>query len=78
MALRTSAGTIEVLLPELRVAGLEISDSDRAAIALIRVGLCFCVVNERDDGLEVRGCPYDSAYAPKPLRTAIAESFAAA
>ena len=32
----------------------------------------------RDDGLEVRGCPYDSAYAPKPLRTAIAESFAAA
>jgi endo-1,4-beta-xylanase len=32
----------------------------------------------RDDGLEVRGAPYDSAYAPKPLRAAIAESFAAA
>lgn len=30
----------------------------------------------RDDGLEVRGTPYDSAYAPKPLRAAIAESFA--
>jgi len=32
----------------------------------------------RDDGLEVRCCPYDSAYRPKPLRTAIAESFTAA
>jgi len=32
----------------------------------------------RDDGLEVRCCPYDSAYRPKPMRTAIAESFAAA
>lgn len=32
----------------------------------------------RDDGLEVRCCPYDSAYWPKPLRTALAESFAAA
>jgi endo-1,4-beta-xylanase len=32
----------------------------------------------RDDGLEVRCCPYDSAYRPKPLRTAIAESFATA
>ena len=32
----------------------------------------------RDDGLEVRCCPYDSAYGPKPLRTALAESFAAA
>lgn len=32
----------------------------------------------RDDGLEVRGTPYDSNYAPKPLRTAIAESFATA
>jgi endo-1,4-beta-xylanase len=31
----------------------------------------------RDDGLEVRCCPYDSGYRPKPLRTAIAESFAA-
>lgn len=32
----------------------------------------------RDDGLEVRCCPYDSAYRPKPLREAIATSFAAA
>jgi endo-1,4-beta-xylanase len=32
----------------------------------------------RDDGLEVRGCPYGSDYRPKPLRTAIADSFAAA
>jgi endo-1,4-beta-xylanase len=32
----------------------------------------------RDDGLEVRGCPYDSGYRPKPLRNALAESFAAA
>jgi len=32
----------------------------------------------RDDGLEVRCCPYDSAYRPKPLREAIAASFAAA
>jgi endo-1,4-beta-xylanase len=32
----------------------------------------------RDDGLEVRCCPHDSAYQPKPLRTAIAEAFAAA
>ena len=31
----------------------------------------------RDDGLEVRGCPYDSAYRPTPLRTAIAGSLAA-
>jgi endo-1,4-beta-xylanase len=31
----------------------------------------------RDDGLEVRGCPYDSSYRPKPLRTAIAKSLAA-
>ena len=32
----------------------------------------------RDDKLEVRCCPYDSGYRPKPLRTAIAESLAAA
>ena len=32
----------------------------------------------RDDGLEVRCCPYDSAYRPKPLRAALAESFATA
>lgn len=32
----------------------------------------------RDDGLEVRCCPYDSAYRPKPLRDAITASFAAA
>jgi endo-1,4-beta-xylanase len=32
----------------------------------------------RDDGLEVRCCPYDSGYQAKPLRDAIAESFAAA
>jgi endo-1,4-beta-xylanase len=32
----------------------------------------------RDDGLEVRCCPYDSQYRPKPMREAIAESFAAA
>jgi endo-1,4-beta-xylanase len=32
----------------------------------------------RDDGLEVRCCPYDSAYRPKPLREAIAASLAAA
>jgi endo-1,4-beta-xylanase len=30
----------------------------------------------RDDGLEVRCCPYDSTYRPKPLRQAIAASFA--
>ncbi len=28
----------------------------------------------RDDGLEVRCCPYDSSYRPKPLRDAIAAS----
>ena len=32
----------------------------------------------RDDGLEVRGTPYDSGYRPKPLREAIAASLAAA
>lgn len=32
----------------------------------------------RDDGQEVRCCPYDSAYRAKPLRTALAESFAQA
>jgi len=32
----------------------------------------------RDDGLEVRCCPYDSAYRPKALREAIAASLAAA
>ena len=32
----------------------------------------------RDNGLEVRCCPYDSSYRAKPLRTAIAESFATA
>jgi endo-1,4-beta-xylanase len=32
----------------------------------------------RDDGLEVRCCPYDSAYRAKPLREAIAASLAAA
>jgi endo-1,4-beta-xylanase len=31
----------------------------------------------RADGLEVRGCPYDSTYRPKPLRTAIAGALAA-
>jgi endo-1,4-beta-xylanase len=31
----------------------------------------------RADGLEVRGCPYDSADRPKPLRTAIAGALAA-
>jgi len=29
----------------------------------------------RDDKMEVRGCPYDDAYRPKPLRTAIAGAF---
>jgi len=32
----------------------------------------------RDDGLEVRGTPYDSDYRPKPMRDAIAASLAAA
>ena len=32
----------------------------------------------RSDGLEVRGTPYDSSYAPKPVRDAIAASLAAA
>ena len=32
----------------------------------------------RDDGLEVRGCPYGSDYRPHPLRDAIAQSFTAA
>ena len=32
----------------------------------------------RDDGLEVRGTPYASDYRPKPLRDAIARSFAEA
>jgi endo-1,4-beta-xylanase len=32
----------------------------------------------RDDGLEVRCCPYDSSYRPKPLREAIAASLATA
>ena len=32
----------------------------------------------RDDGLEVRSCPYDSAYQRKPLREALAQSFASA
>lgn len=32
----------------------------------------------RDDGLEVRGTPYDSDYRPKPMRHAIAESLIAA
>jgi endo-1,4-beta-xylanase len=32
----------------------------------------------RNDGLEVRGCPYDSGYRPKPLRAAIAASLAGA
>jgi endo-1,4-beta-xylanase len=32
----------------------------------------------RDDGLEVRCCPYDSNYQAKPLRAAIADSFIAA
>jgi endo-1,4-beta-xylanase len=31
----------------------------------------------RDDGMEVRCCPYDSNYRPKPLREAIAASLAA-
>ena len=30
----------------------------------------------REDGLEVRGCPYSSDYRPKPLREGIARSFA--
>ncbi len=29
---------------------------------------------KRDDGLEVRACPYDSDYQPKPMRGAIAEA----
>lgn len=33
---------------------------------------------KRADGLEVRCCPYDSAYQPKPLRAAIAQSLAGA
>jgi endo-1,4-beta-xylanase len=28
----------------------------------------------RDDGMEVRGCPYDGQYRPKPLREAMAQS----
>src|SRR3546814_4627251 len=32
----------------------------------------------RDDGREVRACPYDDAYAAKPMRAAIAASLAAA
>jgi endo-1,4-beta-xylanase len=32
----------------------------------------------RDDGLEVRCCPYDSNYRPKPMRDAIAHCFAEA
>jgi len=32
----------------------------------------------RDDKMEVRGCPYDDAYRPKPLRAAIAGAFKAA
>jgi len=32
----------------------------------------------RDDGLEVRGCPYDSPYRPKPLRAALAGSLSMA
>lgn len=32
----------------------------------------------RDDGLEVRCCPYDNSYRPKPMREAIAASLAAA
>ena len=32
----------------------------------------------RDDGLEVRCCPYDSAYQAKPMRAALAETFSAA
>lgn len=31
---------------------------------------------KREDGLEVRGCPYDSAYTAKPLRDALAEALA--
>ena len=31
-----------------------------------------------EDGMEVRCCPYDSNYRPKPLREAIAASLAAA
>jgi endo-1,4-beta-xylanase len=32
----------------------------------------------REDELEVRSCPYDSSYRPKPLREALAEAFTAA
>ena len=32
----------------------------------------------REDELEVRSCPYDSSYRPKPLREALAEAFNAA
>ncbi|WP_427968278.1 endo-1,4-beta-xylanase [Altererythrobacter sp.] len=32
----------------------------------------------RDDGLEVRGCPYGSDFEPKPMRNALAASFTAA
>lgn len=34
--------------------------------------------SKRDDGLEVRGTPYDSSYRAKPLRTALANVFTAA
>ena len=30
---------------------------------------------KREDGLEVRGTPYDSQYRPKPLRSALAQAF---
>ena len=33
---------------------------------------------QREDGLEVRGTPYDSSYRPKPMREAIADSLLAA
>jgi hypothetical protein len=53
MTFRTAARTIEVLLAGLSVAGLEISDIDGPTVTLVRVGLRFCVVDERDDGGEV-------------------------
>ena len=53
MALRAAAGAVEVLLAGVGVAGLQIRDLDRAAVALERCRLRLRVVNERDDGGEV-------------------------
>ena len=34
---------------------------------------CLQAFAPRDDGHEVRCCPYDSQYLPKPLREALAD-----